>query len=68
MKRVVIFICIILVLITLVIPAFADESTALETKIDIEVNKINTSDGKVIVTSWPWLPLLQFERYRDLFE
>lgn len=64
MKRGLIFICAVMVLLALAIPAFAGETVTLDSKIEIE---LNAGEGKVSVTSWPWLPLLQFERYRSLF-
>ncbi len=64
MKRILVFICAVLVLLALAIPAFADETVTLDSKVEIG---LRVGEGKVSVTSWPWLPLLQFERYRSLF-
>lgn len=66
MKKVIIFLigCMVLLFVT----TFFCLRNPTNTNIEQTISKNKTLNNKVTYTSWTWIPMTQFDRYRPLVE
>lgn len=79
MKKVILVVVSLVILITVLLPvlstprdSFIKKTKDYEVKIEDNIVKVvkltdNEKAGYYMYTSWPWIPLLQFEKYRNDF-
>ena len=69
MKKVIVSVCVILILLVLTISIFAEVDVVSDGMAETEKFDAGQMDGddKVRYSSLPWIPLIQFDRYRSLF-